>query len=155
MMAEQRMRSLVAYDRTNPIFSVNLTMQQLKVLLLVSRQEGIGGQELSRLLGVTLATLSGIVDRLVGQGLVTRVEDTHDRRIRRIHLSPAGHKLLDELMDSGNRAQRRLLDRLDDETLEMLETVLARIGDAAVAEALEQGIALPENVLPEPTSLEA
>ncbi|WP_238006134.1 MarR family transcriptional regulator [Dactylosporangium sp. AC04546] len=155
MMAEQRMRSLVAYDRTNPIFSVNLTMQQLKVLLLLSRHEGIAGQELSRLLGVTLATLSGIIDRLVGHGLVTRVEDTHDRRIRRIHLSSEGRRLLDEIMDSGNRAQRRLLDRLDDETLEMLQTVLARIGDAAVAEALEQGIALPENVLPEPTSLEA
>lgn len=155
MMAEQRMRSLVAYDRTNPIFSVNLTMQQLRVLLLLSRHEGIAGQELSRLLGVTLATLSGIIDRLVGHGLVTRVEDAHDRRIRRIHLSAEGRRLLEEIMDSGNRAQRRLLDRLDDETLEMLETVLARIGDAAVAEALEQGIVLPENVLPEPTSLEA
>lgn len=156
MMAEQRMRSLVAYDRTNPIFSVNLTMQQLKVLLLLSRHDGIASQELTRHLGVTLATLSGIVDRLVTQGYVVRVEDTHDRRIRRIHLSPAGRAMLEEIMDSGTRAQRRLLERLDDETLAMLETVLDRIVDAAVAEAREQGIELPpENRCPAPTSLEA
>ena len=82
MTAEQRLRTLFAYDRTNRIFSVNLTMQQLKVLILLSRHDGIASQELTRHLGVTLATLSGIVDRLVAHGYVTRTEDPHDRRIR-------------------------------------------------------------------------
>jgi DNA-binding MarR family transcriptional regulator len=152
MMAEQRMRALVAYDRTNPIFQVNLTMQQLKVLLLLSRHDGMASQELTRHLGVSLATLSGIVDRLVAQGYVSRAEDPHDRRIRRIHLAPAGRAAMAEIMESGNRAQQRLLDRLDDETLGMLEVVLSRIIDAARAEALEQGVLIPDD---EPTSLEA
>ncbi|GAA0736492.1 MarR family transcriptional regulator [Dactylosporangium roseum] len=156
MMAEQRMRALVAYDRTNPIFSVNLTMQQLKVLLLLSRQDGVAAQELTRHLGVTPATMSGIVDRLVTHGHVVRVEDPHDRRIRRIHLSAVGRGLLEDIMDSGTRAQRRLLDRLDDETLVMLATVLDRIIEAGVTEAREQGIELPPEIrCPEPTSLEA
>jgi DNA-binding MarR family transcriptional regulator len=155
MVAEQRMRDLIAYDRSNPIFSVNLTMQQLKVLLLLSRHDGIASQELTRDLGVASATLSGIVDRLVAQGYVSRTEDTHDRRIRRIHLAPAGRKAMEEIMDSGTKAQRRLLDRLDDETLQMLETVLGRITAAARAEALEQGITLPpENDCPDATSLQ-
>src|SRR5215813_1252130 len=118
LMAEQRLRALVAYDRTNPIFSVNLTMQQLKVLMLLSRHDGMSSQELTRHLGVTLATLSGIVDRMVAQGYVTRTEDAHDRRIRRIHLSPAGRTMLTEISDGGTRAQRRVLERLDDETLD-------------------------------------
>ncbi|MET7420963.1 MarR family transcriptional regulator [Dactylosporangium sp. NPDC005555] len=146
MAAEQRLRGLFAYDRTNRLFSVNLTMQQLKVLLLLSRHDGIPSQELTRLLGVTLATLSGIIDRLVAHGYVTRVEDTHDRRIRRIHLAPAGREILTEIMDSGTRAQQRLLDRLDDDTLLMLETVLARILDAARADALEQGVVIPDEL---------
>jgi len=152
MLAEQRMRALVAYDRTNPIFSVNLTMQQLKVLMLLSRHDGISSQELTRHLGVTLATLSGIVDRLVAQGHVTRTEDPHDRRVRRIHLSPTGRRTMAEIMDGGARAQLRLFDRLDDETLAMLEVVLGRIAEAAVAAALEQGVPIPHD---EPTSLEA
>ena len=137
---------LFAVDRTNPIFSVNLTMQQLKVLWLLSAQDGIGSQDLARQLGVTPATLSGIVDRLVAQGYAARTEDRDDRRVRRISLSPAGRAAMEEIMDSGTRTQRRLFDRLDDETLEMIVTVLERITAAARAEALEQGIDLPEHV---------
>ena len=146
MTAEQRLRTLFAFDSSNRIFSVNLTMQQLKVLILLSRHDGIASQELTRHLGVTLATLSGIVDRLVAHGYVTRTEDQHDRRIRRIHLSPAGREVLTEIMDSGNKAQRRLLNRLDDETLLMLETVLARLLDAAHADAVERGVTIPDDL---------
>ena len=49
-------------------------------------------------------------------------------------------------MDSGNRAQQRLLGRLDDETLLMLETVLERLLDAARADAAEQGVAIPDDL---------
>ncbi|WP_432977792.1 MarR family winged helix-turn-helix transcriptional regulator [Dactylosporangium sp. CA-233914] len=141
--AEERMRALLAYDRTNPLFSVNLTMQQLKVLLLLSGHDGMASQELTRLLGVSLATLSGIVDRLVTQGYVTRAEDPHDRRVRRIHLSPAGRETLDRLSDGGTRAARRLLDRLDDDTLGQLAAVLERVAEAAVEEALDRAVPLP------------
>ncbi|MEV8515489.1 MarR family transcriptional regulator [Dactylosporangium sp. NPDC051484] len=141
--AEERMRALLAYDRSNPLFSVNLTMQQLKVLLLLSRHDGMSSQALTRHLGVTLATLSGIIDRMVAQGYVTRTEDPHDRRIRRIHLSPTGRQTLAQISDGGVRAQRRLLDRLDDETLDRLADVLERIAEAAAEDAIEQGIHLP------------
>jgi DNA-binding MarR family transcriptional regulator len=137
--SDERMRALLAYDRTNPLLSVNLTMQQLKVLMLLSRHDGIASAELTRRLGVSLATLSGIVDRLVVHGYVTRTEDQQDRRIRRIHLAAAGRKILTEIMDGGAKAQRRLLDRLDDETLGMLAAVLERVVEVAVADALEQG----------------
>ena len=132
--------ALFTADRTNPIFSVNLTMQQLKVLWLLSVHDAIGSQELARNLGVTPATLSGIVDRLVAQGYVARTEDPDDRRVRRIHLSPTGRAAMEEIMDSGTKTQRRLFDRLDDSTLEMIETVLNRITDAAQEVAREQGL---------------
>ncbi|MFI5911541.1 MarR family winged helix-turn-helix transcriptional regulator [Dactylosporangium sp. NPDC051541] len=136
--ADERMRALLAYDRTNPLFSVNLTMQQLKVLMLLSRHDGIASAELTRRLGVSLATLSGIVDRLVTQGYVMRTEDQHDRRIRRIHLSPAGRAVLNEIAVGGTQAQQRLLSRLDDETLGMLAHVLERVIEAAAADIAEQ-----------------
>jgi DNA-binding MarR family transcriptional regulator len=159
--AEQRMRSLFAYDRGNPMFSSNLTMQQLKVLWLLSTHDGMGSRELAGHLGVTLATLSGIVDRLVAQGYATRSEDPHDRRVRRLHASATGRAAMEEIMESGTKAQRRLFaameeimesgtkaqrrlfDRLDDETLEMIIVVLDRITEAARADALERGITLP------------
>ena len=144
--ADERMRALIANDRTNPLFSVNLTMQQLKVLMLLSQHDGIASADLTRRLGVSLATLSGIVDRLVAQGHVTRTEDRQDRRIRRIHLSAAGRATLAEITDGGTRAQRRVLDRLDDATLDMLAVVLERVAAAAAEDAAEQGVRLPASL---------
>jgi DNA-binding MarR family transcriptional regulator len=138
MLAQQRMRAAIGYDRTNPIFSVNLTMQQLKVLMLISRSDGMTSQQLTRHLGVSQATVSGIVDRLVAHDFVTRQEDPHDRRIRHIWLAPEGKQALEEIMQSGTEMQRRVLDRLDDETLQMLETVLERLTAAARADARAQ-----------------
>src|SRR5690242_4083488 len=86
--AQRRLRTVMAQDQSNPIFSVNLTMQQLRVLMLVSATDGMALQQLGRQLGVSQATVSGIVDRLVAQDFVTRQEDAHDRRIRHIWLAP-------------------------------------------------------------------
>ena len=138
------MRSVIAYDRANPIFSVNLTMQQLKVLMLVSRSpDGMTSQDLTRHMGVSLATMSGIVDRLVAHAFVSRHEDPRDRRIRRIRLTAEGRKVLHEIMDQGQEVSRRVLDRLDDDTLRMLETVLHRVIDAVIEDAEAHGVKIP------------
>ena len=72
----------------------DLTMQQMRVLGLVGHEPGLTGQELSARLGVSAPTASGIVDRLVAKGLLSRVEDADDRRVRRIALTPDGNHLL-------------------------------------------------------------
>lgn len=43
------------------------------------------------------ATASGIVDRLVAKGLLARVEDAGDRRVRRIELTADGNHLLSSI----------------------------------------------------------
>jgi DNA-binding MarR family transcriptional regulator len=83
MVVQQRLRSLFAADRSDPLFSSHLTLSQLKILMLLSRHGTLSGGELARMLGVGLATSSGMIDRLVVQDLVTRTEDLQDRRVRR------------------------------------------------------------------------
>jgi DNA-binding MarR family transcriptional regulator len=144
LVAQERLHRFFALDRSNPILSVNLTMQQLKVLLLLYRQDGIASQELTRLLGVAMATVSGLIDRLVAHDYVARQEDSQDRRVRRLFLTMAGRRVVEEIMDAGAEHQRRLFARLDDDTLRMLEIVLHRIADVALAEAAEQGQPIPE-----------
>ena len=75
-------------------FPEDLTMQQMRVLGLVGHEPGLTGQELSARLGVSAPTASGIVDRLVAKGLLSRVDDPDDRRVRRIALTPDGNHLL-------------------------------------------------------------
>ncbi|MEZ0070970.1 MarR family transcriptional regulator [Planotetraspora sp. GP83] len=119
-----------ARDRSMPIMASNLTMQQLKVVVFLSYQGSTSGQELARHLGVGLGTVTGIVDRVVAQGLATRREDPNDRRIRRVELTEAGRRLTTEMLDAGTAGYRRLLQRLDTDTLRTMETVMGKIHEA-------------------------
>ncbi|WP_285774773.1 MarR family transcriptional regulator [Microtetraspora sp. NBRC 13810] len=120
-----------ARDRSLPLLASNLTMRQLKVVVILSSLGSASGQDLAHNLGVGLATVTGIVDRLVGHGLVTRREDPHDRRIRRVELTPEGVELTREMADAGLTGWRRLLEHLDLDTLRQLEHVTRRICEVA------------------------
>ncbi|MEV6158963.1 MarR family transcriptional regulator [Nonomuraea sp. NPDC052129] len=113
------------------LFTSNLTMRQLKVVMLLSHTGSASGQELAHDLGVGLGTVTGIVDRLVSHGLVSRREDPHDRRVRRVELTDAGAKLLAEINDVGLEHYRRIMDHLDTETLRCLLQVTTRVREVA------------------------
>ncbi|MEV6596935.1 MarR family transcriptional regulator [Actinoplanes sp. NPDC051346] len=132
MGAQQQLQHLFAYDRSDPLFTSQLTMSQLKILLLLFRLGDTSGRELAGLLGVSLATLSGMIDRLVAQDLVARTEDPHDRRVRRISLSPAGQALMSKIITAGAEKHARLLRKLTDEELRTVrDAMLAMVRVAA------------------------
>lgn len=138
MAGQRRFQQAMARDRSNPFFSVNLTMSQLKILFALRLHGGAGGQELAHLMGVSPATMTGIVDRLVAAGYVTRREDLHDRRVRRIELSPGGDELLDSIVIAGEEHQRRLLDRLSVDELHILADAVEIMGRALEQDEAEQ-----------------
>src|SRR4051794_9510607 len=70
MGAQLRLQRLLAYDRSDPLFTSHLTLSQLKAMMLLNREGTVSGGELARELNVGLAALSGMIDRLVIQDLV-------------------------------------------------------------------------------------
>ena len=120
MGAQERLQQMFGYDRSDPLFSSHLTLSQFKILLLLSRHGNVSGGELARLLGIGLAALSGMVDRLVQQDLVVRSEDLHDRRVRRIGLSRRGAELIASIFNAGETKMRTILSRLSDEELDVV-----------------------------------
>jgi len=105
-----------------PLMSMELTMQQLKVLLLlVSSDEGGTGQGLARALGISLASVSGLIDRLEGHGMVERVEDERDHRVRRVLVTPLGRKTVHRLVSAQSQLSRDPLERLELDDLRALE----------------------------------
>ncbi|MEN3536731.1 MarR family transcriptional regulator [Microbispora sp. ZYX-F-249] len=127
---QRSMGRFFARDRSMPLLASTLTMQQLKVVMFLSFAGPTSGQELARHLGVGLATVTGIVDRVVAQGLASRHEDPHDRRVRRVELTEAGRHLTTEIIEAGTGGYIRLLRHLDTETLRTMETVMRKIEDA-------------------------
>ena len=105
-----------------PLMSMELTIQQLKVLvILVSSDEGGTGQGLSRALGISLASVSGIIDRLEGHGMVERVEDERDHRVRRVLVTPLGRKTVHRLVSAQSQLSRDPLEKLELDDLRALE----------------------------------
>ena len=137
MAARRRMAHLFAFTRSDPLLTANLTMPQFRLLLVLALRGGASGHDLAESMGVSLATITGIVDRLAAQGLVTRREDPRDRRVRRVELTAAGRGLVDDIAAAGTASQRRLLDRLSLDDLAILERAFGLLADAAEAERAE------------------
>lgn len=133
------METTVVPEIVEPLLSLRLTMQQLKVLgILMTDPDGSTVQGLSKTLGVSLATMSGIVERLTGHDMATRVEDPNDHRVRRVLPTARGREVMQELLAARPQLSRPPLERLDIEDLRALTRgvgALLRVMQAEAAAA--------------------
>jgi DNA-binding MarR family transcriptional regulator len=125
----------------DPWLAVELTMPQLKVLFRLSAQGPSKVGALARALRVTLPTMTGILDRLVEQGLIRRDEDPADRRLVISRLTAAGQELVDHLQAASRSRLQRVYEELPPETLAQhvaaLEAVLHATSAIATREHSE------------------
>ncbi|MFT4166589.1 MAG: MarR family transcriptional regulator [Microlunatus sp.] len=104
-----------------PLMSTPLTMQQLKVLTLIATEgDRATGHGLAETLRVSVATMSGLIDRLVEHGMVVRTDDPNDRRIRRLSVTGIGSGALRSLLSSSSPMPPQVIERLSDDDLRAL-----------------------------------
>lgn len=109
--ASERMRLDASLEA---LMSLPLTVQQLKATAVVITGNGdTTAQGIADVLGVSLATVSGIVDRLVGHGVVERVPDERDRRARRLVATPRGREIIQSLLVEADGFRRAAMCRLE------------------------------------------
>jgi DNA-binding MarR family transcriptional regulator len=130
--------------RNRAWLSVDLTMPQLKSLICVVENDGATSGQIAKRLGVGLSTVTGIVDRLAEQELITRREDPDDRRITRVLPTPRARTMVDELLRYRNEVITEILSRLDAEQLRVIETAFDYLRDAINQMATESQ---PEEVV--------
>jgi DNA-binding MarR family transcriptional regulator len=111
----------------------DLTMQQVRVLSHITKDPGITGHELGDRLGVSAPTASGLIDRLVEKGLVTRVDDSEDRRVRRLHPTELGIDVIRQMDSMFGRALGVAIQLLSLDDLDLLVR-----GAKAMLDALER-----------------
>jgi DNA-binding MarR family transcriptional regulator len=122
------LRHLFLYDRGNQLRVIEesgLSMTQCKALLelggLGQSAEAWQVSDLAEVFGVSVPSMSRAVDALVKKGLVTRVEDPDDRRVRQVRITAPGKDLVETLVavrqngmqafaSTLSAAQRRKLD---------------------------------------------
>ncbi|MFZ5853375.1 MAG: MarR family winged helix-turn-helix transcriptional regulator [Chloroflexota bacterium] len=125
---------------------IGVTMSQAKVLYLLEAARELHMAELVTMLGVSLSTVSGLVDRLVDQGLVERREDPADRRQVVVVPTAAAATLTDRFRELNQRQLLALLDHLSDDEL----IVVARAIEVLARAAAEVGTGSATVPAPDP-----
>jgi DNA-binding MarR family transcriptional regulator len=110
-----------------------LTLAQLKSLFLITKKGSTNFKKLAEALGVTPASVTRIVDRLVEQGLVSRREDPKDRRMMVLRPTDKGQTIITNLRESGINRMTRILMLLSLEELDALSQGLSAFIRAAKA----------------------
>src|SRR5512146_1248563 len=112
---------------------IQVTLPQAKLMYLLGASGDLHMSELVARLGVSLSTISGLVDRVVDHGLVHRREDPADRRQVVVGLTAAGSAFIDRFRELGAGQLRELLVMLDDEELDSVRRSTAALTRAAAA----------------------
>jgi len=119
------------------LLDLDLTTPQLKVVLLLYLNGTARMSELASALGVTLATATGVVDRLVDRDIVTRENSTEDRRVVICQLSARGHGLTDRLYISGRERARDFLQGLTEAQLNKLDEALTSLPNGSAVKEIK------------------
>jgi DNA-binding MarR family transcriptional regulator len=108
--------------------AVDVTMSQAKLLYLVTAQPGIVMSALAAQLGVSLSTVSGLVDRLVEHGYLDRREDPADRRQQRVTVTPEGASVVERMREMNDHHLRTLLEGMSVADLRTVSAGIAALG---------------------------
>lgn len=112
----------------------DLTLAQVRTLFLIAHDAPLPMGRIAEILGVSVASTSGIVDRLERHGLVTREHRTDDRRVVECVPSEVGRRLIDEMSGRRNEMARRALSVLAPDELAEFHRLICLIADRSAGE---------------------
>jgi DNA-binding MarR family transcriptional regulator len=93
-----------------------ITLPKFDVMAALARREaGMTMTEVSRLLMVSNGNVTGLVDRLVAEGLVIRTANEKDRRATFVRLTRKGLRLFETMAEAHERWVNEILASLNDE----------------------------------------
>jgi DNA-binding MarR family transcriptional regulator len=112
------------------LIELDLTFSQVRMLFaLVQHGEPLPINEVAERLRLSVAAAGRNVDQLVKLGLVVRREDERDRRVKRVSLSEAGHKVATQHIECKRDQLRRFAWRVPEiertRLIEALQPILA------------------------------
>jgi DNA-binding MarR family transcriptional regulator len=100
------------------------SMSQLRALVHIS-QGTRGVRDIGDDLEVSSAAASQMLERLVQQGLITREEDPHDRRVKQIVLTEKGRQVVVDGLRAGRAWVDTLAASLSPDEIDLVASALA------------------------------
>lgn len=110
--------------------NTGLTLQQCRVLHVIEHEMDAPVQsDLARRLGVRPATVTLQLNRLMRLGLVERIRDRTDRRVRHVVLTECGRQVLGSMLHPPPGNVARALGKYRRDELEAMLTMLDQLQD--------------------------
>jgi DNA-binding MarR family transcriptional regulator len=124
---------------------LGLDPRQVMVLRRLAGDEGRSQQALGDALQIPPSRMVALVDALEQRGLLRRRPSPSDRRVRTLHLTKEGRRLLSRVMEISLEHEQELCSGLQPANREQLLTLLNRLAaEQGLAEGIHPGAADPD-----------
>ena len=130
-------RAVVAIAARSLPDGADVSLVQLRALVLLERDGQLRAGTLAELLNVSPSTVTGLCDRLAARGLIERSLAADNRREVVVRLSPAGKELVDTVIAARRLEMARILEKIPPSELTGMTTALTAFV-AAAGESPEQ-----------------
>ena len=117
---------------------LGISPTQLNVVKMLDEVGDLSLSELGRRIAAQNSTVTGIVDRMVGAGLVVREQSAEDRRVWRIRLTDKGRQIARKISVAPWDLLRRALAALGEKDKQTLVAVLGKVA-AHISREVEHG----------------
>lgn len=104
-----------------------ITRVQWYALYYIAKSDKITQTELAEKMGTTEPSVARLLDRLEKEGMVTRVNSDHDRRIHYLELTEEGKKLNRKIVAVAEKFKDEAIIGISDKELESFEKVLEKM----------------------------
>jgi len=120
--------------QTNELFKGKITLPQFFVLNHLDKHGESKMNELAKVMDVTTAAATGIVDRLVRYGYIMRVYDPNDRRVINVRLTQKGADLVKRIGRQRIEVTREVFGKISREERENYLAIMLHIRDILMEE---------------------
>lgn len=104
-----------------------ITPVQYAALTAIAETPDLDATRLGRLVAFDKSTMGNVLERLEDRGLIEREYRRADKRTKRLRITAAGRRLLDEIAPAVARSQQRFIDVLSAPEQRRLQQLLTKL----------------------------
>ena len=124
--------------QTGEFYKMKITMPQFVVLEILHREGQSRMTDLARLINVSTAAMTGIVDRIVRDGYAARASDPGDRRIIKVDLTAKGSTAVKNIINQRKQIFSNVFGVLSEDERGQYLRILASVRDRLLDKGVEE-----------------
>ncbi|SFE74246.1 DNA-binding transcriptional regulator, MarR family [Paenibacillus catalpae] len=109
----------------NTICGMNYT--QFKLLLTLHTSGSLKVSDIADILGLTSGAITGIADKLVAEGWISRERASNDRRVVYIALTAKGKEMMDDVFETQKETFSSFFNVLPEEDIQHLRRIFSEL----------------------------